>query len=122
MVLDIVAATNSSLVSIEALGYSETLKIGKKISYRGILEVSNFLKGFWEQLIAKYESITRVSLDHLGNVTITLGEGPDIRLGRDPVDRFKALDKVIPILDGQNRSSIQYIDLQYDQIIVKRKS
>ena len=71
--------------------------------------------------LSHFEVLTRIGIDHLGNVSIILGNGPQIRLGRRPMDSLKSLEKTIPLLKSEERSKIEYVDLQYDNVIVKRK-
>lgn len=122
MILDTVKARDNSLVVIEAYGMGlKEPQIGYQIRNRGFTEAVKFLHAFWDHPLSKREVLTRVSLDHLGQVSITLGAGPDIRLGRRASTRIPTLEKIMYLLEGGDRDKIQYIDLQFDNVIVKRK-
>lgn len=122
MILDTVKTRDNSLVVIEAYGLGlKEPQIGYQIRNRGFGEVIQFLHAFWEHPISKREVLTRLSLDHLGQVSIVLGAGPDIRLGRRASTRIPTLEKIMYLLEGGDRDKIQYIDLQFDNVIVKRK-
>ncbi len=122
MILDVVKERNASLglVEVYSLGVKEP-RMGSQIKHRGFVEAMVFLKAFWKDPVAHQETVTKISLDHLGNVSILLGSGPEIRLGRHPIDHLKDLEKVMPILHGTDRRNIDYLDLQFDNVIVKRK-
>ncbi len=122
MILEVVKERNTSLVLVEAysLGLKEP-RVGSQIKHRGFVEAMTFLKAFWKDPLAHQENVTKIGLDHLGNVGIVLGSGPDIRLGRRPAEHLNDLEKIMPILHGDGRLNIDYIDLQFDNVIVKRK-
>lgn len=122
MILNTFKNSDHSLVTIEAFGMGlKDPQVGYQIRNRGFSETIKFLQAFWEHPLSKREVLTRVSLDHLGQLSITLGAGPDIRLGRRASSRIPTLEKIIYLLEGGDRETIQYIDLQFDNVIVKRK-
>lgn len=122
MILDLVPQRDASGLIVEAvdLGMREPV-VGKKIQVRGFEDAVQFSKEFQGHILARYETITKISLDHLGNTTITLGPGPALRLGREPTEKLAALEQVLPLLEGQGRSKIDYIDLQFENVIIKHK-
>jgi cell division septal protein FtsQ len=122
MILDVADEKNASLPLIEAYGLDiKQPRIGLQVKSKGYIEAANFLAAFWDHPVSKRETLTRLSLDAQGNVTITLGPGPDIRLGRHPATRLVTLEKMMYLLEGDERQNIEYIDLQFDNVIVKRK-
>lgn len=122
MVLDVTSENNASLVTIEAYGLGiRKPSLGYQIRNRGLEEAIRFINAYWEHPIAKAESLSHVALDKSGALTITLGQGPDIRMGRRPASRFATLEKIMHLLEGEGRLQIDYIDLQFDNVIVKRK-
>ncbi len=122
MIIDSLEKPNSPGVILEVFesGLKEP-KVGMQVKSRGFREAMRFLKLFPSQPLAQKETITKMTLDHLGNVTMTLGTGPQIRLGRRPAERFEVLEKIAPLLDGAERDQLDYVDLQFDNVIVKRK-
>lgn len=123
MILDVVKQTNGSMVLVEAFGVgAQEPQVGRTIHLKGFSQALTFLRKFWEDPLARRETITKISLDRLGNTTVTLANGPDIRLGRYPEERLAVLEKAAPILEDADRSKIEYIDLQFDNVIVKRKT
>ena len=122
MILDVVRDHNTSLVLVEAYGLDKKEPhMGLKVKQKGFQEAMKFLKAFWEHPLAHQETVTKMSLDHLGNVSVILGSGPEIRLGRQPFETLGSIEKIIPLLEGENRKGIEYVDLQFDNVIVKRK-
>jgi len=122
MILDVLKQSDPSYVLVQAYGMGITSPTaGRKIKNPAMGEVTKFLNTFWHHSVSKREPLTGISIDHLGNVAITLGEGPNIRLGKRPSERIETLEKMMYLLEGESRASIEYVDLQYDNVIVKRK-
>ena len=122
VILDIFPKPESPLVLIEAFtsGVRE-FSIGSRVSVKGFAEAVPFIKAYWERPLARAEALVKISLDHLGNLTMTLGAGPPVHLGRNPLERLSALDQLVPLLAEEDRSNIEYVDLQFGHVIVKRK-
>jgi len=122
MILDVVKQNNSSLVLIEAYGFDQKEpRKGLLMKHRGFAEGIQFLKVFWEHPLVRSETVTKITLDRLGNVHVLLGSGPEVRLGRRPVEDLEAMTKLAPLLEGEGRKNIEYVDLQFGNVIVKRK-
>lgn len=122
MILDTFAVPGSSLPLIEAYGIGPVQpRRGVRIKHRGFVEAVRFLKNFWKLPLARKETVTRIKIDYLGNVTLTLGAGPEIKLGRDPLKHLHDLEKAAHLLEREERYLIEYIDLRFDDVIVKRK-
>ena len=122
MILDVVPAKNVTSLLMEAFesGKREP-QIGMRIDIHGFSQAVRFMKLYEEMEMSHFEPLTRIGVDHLGNVSMILGNGPQIRLGRRPQECLKALEKTVPLLKSEERSKIDYVDLQYDNVIVKRK-
>lgn len=94
---------------------------GKWQAPKGLEQAVAFYRQFQYHPLAASEKITHMSLDYLANLTITLGTGPDVKLGRHPVELLNSFHKLDPILDPAERSKIQYVDLQFADVIVKKR-
>lgn len=122
MVLDVDGQANTSLLEVHAYSAGQKRpEIGEKVKVEGFSQLAQFVRKFWAHPISKREVITRVDIDPVGNIAIVLGNGPEIRLGRYPAERLSAFQKIMPVLDSAARPEIDYIDLQFDHVIVKRK-
>jgi hypothetical protein len=122
MILSLVSEREVSGLTVEALDLGIVQPaVGKKVQIQGFEEAAQFTEEFQNHILARYENIKKLGLDHLGNVTITLGQGPAIRLGRRPREKWEALEKILPLLEGQEREKIDYIDLQFENVIIKHK-
>lgn len=123
MILDTLSSgKTSSFVIFEAYTTSLTKpRIGVRVKSPGYEEAVKFIRAYWNHSLAEREAIERVMLDQAGAVSVWLSGGPVLKLGRKPIQRLEAIEKVLPILEKQSRSAIEYIDLQYDDVIVKRK-
>jgi len=105
--------------------FSEPIKeprVGARIQNKGFAEALKFLSLYRKHELARRETVTRISLDPYGNVTVRLGEGPDFQLGRKASEKLQVLDKaVVYLFQTEPRENIEYMDLQYDRVAVKRK-
>lgn len=122
MILDVVDAHAATGLIIEApaIGVQRPV-IGQHLKHRGLQEAVQFLNDYQNYPLSAQEPVTRVLLDSLGNVSVVLREGPEVRLGRRPSQRLEAFKKIAPLLEGETRKKIDYIDLQYDDIVVKQR-
>jgi hypothetical protein len=105
--------------------FSESFKeprIGARLQNKGFAEALRFMKVFRSHELARRETVTRVSLDPNGYVTVRLGEGPDFKLGRKASECMTSLTNAVYLLKTEPRENIEYMDLQYDRVAVKRKS
>ena len=122
MILDVFSKANPNWVTIQAYGMGRrTPRRGTVFVHRGFQEAIAFLLAFQEHAMARYETVTTIRLDSSNNGAVKLAEGPEIRLGRHPVENLSELEKVIPLLEQEDLSRVEYIDLQYDDVIVKRR-
>ena len=96
--------------------------IGEKIPLKGFDEAIHFVRVFWNHPLARTEKIERLSLDHLGNISLTLEKGPELRLGREALKKMGRLNSLAPLLKAAERDRILYMDLQYKDLIVKKKA
>ena len=94
---------------------------GLRFRAKGFVEIVQFLKAYGNHPLAAREKITKIGLDRLGNVSVVLGEGPQIRLGRTPAARLEVFDKITPLLETEERKKIEYVDLQFGDVVIKRK-
>lgn len=115
-------ARNKNLLLIEAFETpSPKLAPGSEINTPGFKEAVGFVKDFGRHPLSHSETIDRIRLDHLGNVNLVLFKGPELRLGREPRKKLKGLHSVSSLLKGEDRDKIIYIDLQYQDLIVRKK-
>jgi len=114
---------DQSLVLIKAYASkAATPNMGSFVKVPGFEQAVQFIIRFWDQPISKKESIAELSLDPHGSLSMVLEGGPLVKLGKKPVDEVQVLSKLIPILENAERADIDYIDLQFNPIAVKKKS
>ena len=122
MVLEVAADGTESGLKVEALGAGIAEPyVGYRFANRAFADSMAFVKKFNSSPLARYETVTRIAIDRLGNVSLWLGEGPEVRLGRRPRDVFGALAKATALIQGEGRKKIDYVDLQFENVIVKQK-
>jgi cell division septal protein FtsQ len=122
VILDYVDQGETSLVLIQAYGMGlKAPDAGYQIRSRGFSEATKFLKAYWEHPLSEREDITALDIDQAGSVSMKLHDGLQIRLGRQPSTRLATMEKISHLLEGDVRDKIDYIDLQFDNVIVKKK-
>ncbi len=123
VILETVAPKDATGLLIEAYewGMPPQPSPGGRLKQKGFHEAMAFVKVFQNSALARREILTKIMLDRIGNVSIVLGEGPEIRLGRKPQERFDALGKAAALLEGEGRKNMEYVDLQFENVIVKQK-
>lgn len=121
-VLSVTPKADASLCLMEAfaLGKNEP-RVGEKVKSSGFHAAVAFLKAFWQHPLSSQETITKIGIDTAGQITVTFGAGPQIRMGRKPLERLDTLQRVAYLLESDERLKIDYIDLQFDNVLVKRK-
>ena len=116
------SARNKNLLLIEAFETnSPKLTPGSEIKLPGFKEAVGLVKDFSRQPVSGSEVIDRIRLDHLGSVNLVLSKGPELRLGREPQKKLKRLNSVNSLLKSSDRDKIVYIDLQYQDLVVRKK-
>lgn len=116
------AGRNKNLLLVETL---ETAPLkpewGTEVALPGFVRAVELVKTFPKLPLSRSETLERLRLDHLGNVNLLLSRGPELRFGREPMKKLQTLDSLAPLLKGPERNRIIYIDLQYQDLIVKKK-
>lgn len=122
VVIEAVLSQRSNLLPVEVLD-GKPLKpaAGDKLTLDGLKEGIQLVKAFWEHPLAESEQIDRLRIDRLGNSAILLRKGPELRFGHHPLKRLPMLTLLKPLLEGPDRDRIVYIDLQYQDLVVKKK-
>ncbi len=116
------AGRNKNLLLIEILDETDQkLKLGSKMDRAGFGQLMGLAKVYPHQPLAKTEALERLRLDHLGNVSLLLEGGPELRFGREPMKKLQTLASLNLLLKSSDRGKIIYIELQYHDLIVKKK-
>jgi len=121
VVMKLIDETDPDLILIEPMNRRFRWNEGERVLLNGYAACVSFVYAYWEHPVFKKESIEKIRLDVLGNMAIELGKGLEIRIGEYNDQKMEALLKAFSILEKHDRSTIEYIDLQFDEIIVKRK-
>lgn len=122
MILDVVSSSQPGALLIDADGLNvRGPYIGQKITHPVFSRFLNFLDAFNQNPISQQLILSGVKIDRFENISIILRTGQEVRLGRYPIDRIPALYNIISIINTDDQRLIEYIDLQYDDVIVKRK-
>lgn len=113
---------NKNLLLIEIFDEgNKKLKLGEGVDLAGFHQTMELAKVYPKQALAQSEVIDRLCLDHLGNVSLLLQGGPELRFGREPMKKLQSLASLGALLKSPDRAKIIYIELQYHDLIVKKK-
>ena len=97
------------------------IEAGRVAAMPGLKEGIELVKKFRQGRFGETERIKRMELDRFGNVSLLLEDGPELRFGRRPLERLGALEAAVPLLNGPDRPREVYIDLQYQDLVVRKK-
>lgn len=101
-------------------GFTKT-QAGDKFPIPGYAEGITLVRAFWKHPLGRSETLQALRLNRLGEAALVLKEGPELRFGRNPMRKFASLDAAVPLLKGPDRDRMVYIELQYQDLIVKKK-
>lgn len=122
VILDYVEEDDKTWVLIQAYGMGlKAPDVGYQIKSRSFSEATKLLSSYWSSSLSEREDITALEIDQSGSIAIKLRDGIHIRLGRQPSTRLGVMEKISHLLEGDERDKIDYIDLQFDNVIVKKK-
>lgn len=123
VLLDADSVRNRDLLLVEAFEAKGVKpEIGKRVTPPGLEEGMALVGAFREHSWGQTEILEKMTLDHLGNVSLVLGDGVQLRFGRHPMKRLQTLEAVTGLLQGPERKRILYIDLQYQDLIVRKRN
>jgi len=122
VILSISHSVDPSKLVIRAHDYSGgKIKVGERVRFRGFQRAVDFIEAYWAKPLVDQDPLVFVQVDYLGSISIGFQDGLIIHLGKNPSGRLQALRKITPLLQGPERTGIEYIDLQYDDVIVKKR-
>lgn len=117
-----------SQVSRPGFTIIEDFSGGRKSYVRGMIyqnpyfpEWEHFFNWFYQDPVLKTEAVNRFSVDRLGNMTAVLADGIELRFGRIPGLQGNAGAVLRRLLHSEERKQILYLDLRYQDVIVKQK-
>ncbi len=97
------------------------LKVGDNYSSSSLLSFRKLYEFLRTQSVLATESVEKLSLDRLGNFSVFLGDGLKIYLGENYIRNLKKINSMKHILNSNDRENIEYLDLQYKDVVVKMK-
>jgi len=115
------SASGECKIQLEAFAASKLPSPGHYFPVKGFERAVEFYRAFMRAPLAEREKISRLSLDYLGNLTFYLAGGPAVKVGSRPLDLLSQFYKLAPFLEPAERQGIEYIDLQFKDVVVKRR-
>ena len=83
----------------------------------------NFFEALKSDSILSHETVSKMSIDQIGNIGLLLSDGIELKIGKQ-MPTAEGTRAVLGSLlhSSQQRSQILYLDLRYRDIIVKKKT
>ncbi|MBI4367769.1 MAG: FtsQ-type POTRA domain-containing protein [Candidatus Omnitrophica bacterium] len=122
LVLTVQDVPRTDLLKVEDLSaskksYAVGMFFGSRY-FRSLLRALQTVKA--DAVLAK-ESISKVTSDDAGNISLILADGVELKVG-DPFSLSQNMRSVLgSLLTSKERNQILYVDLRYQDMIVKRK-
>ena len=123
MVLDpVLSEERDNLVTIETKFTNKSyLEPGKRFYSPAIEKAFQLIEVCSAENVLTNEKVSQISIDTGDNITLILSDGINIKLGANPSSCLKKLESLDDVLSGAMRESIEYIDLRFKDLIVRKK-
>lgn len=108
------------LVDAVGLGLAKP-SVGSKPALPGFTDGVDLVRAFWEHPFSQSELLHSLRLSRLGEATLVLEHGPELRFGRHPLKKFNSFEAALPLLRGPERGRLVYIEFQYQDLIVRKR-
>ena len=86
-----------------------------------LTKIPGLLNAFQKNQMTQSERMNSVSVDHLGNFSIVLSDGLELRVCTDVESNLKKLAAAPNLLTGEARNQLAYIDLCLKDVVVRKK-
>ncbi|MBU1864159.1 MAG: FtsQ-type POTRA domain-containing protein [Candidatus Omnitrophica bacterium] len=84
-------------------------------------KVLKLIKRMQTSAVLKNEKDISITIDNREDMTIVLPPSLEIRIGKNTEAIFEKQDMLREILNDPNRDSIRYIDMRFNDVVVKRR-
>lgn len=120
VILDVVTAPGEGLYKVEndQLG-NQTPKIGMRIS-RNFIDLARLTDQFRAHPVGQKEQISSMAILPNNSAAFYLGDLM-LKFNLDDTHFGETLDKFEYLLETENRTMIEYVDLRFNRVILKRK-
>lgn len=111
------------LLILEDFGASKkSYTVGSLYENRDFYLLFDLLEALKSDPVLAEQNISKLSMDQLGNLTLVLQDGIELRIGRVLNLSENARAVLNSLLSSETRNQILYVDLRYRDMIVKKKS
>lgn len=97
----------------------KTLTIFEQYQQEAFLKLPGILTAFRTNPVTADETISKISVDHLGNYSIFLLNGPELKICQNTEDNLVKLNAIGELIQTQKRSEIAYIDFCMDDLVIR---
>ncbi len=122
IVMSVSKSPNYNLIQFSNYYYpKKKLEVLEKYQHDSLKKLPKVLQAFQENDVSKREKIDMISVDHLGNFSIFLVDGPELRICENVKANLLKLGPIANILKTDERYQLAYIDLCLNDVVVQRK-
>ena len=110
----------SGLIVLNHYDYPrKNLNMFDQYQFDAFRKFPNIISALKQNEVTKSESISEMSVDHLGNYSIFLTNGPELRICQDAAENLRKLNVMNHLIVTNEREKIEYIDLCLDNVVVQ---
>lgn len=121
-ILEYQTAPSTDLVSFEILPLpNKAIPLGGKVETKAFHHLVEFVKRYMDHKIAQQYPVKKIVIDAQSNVSVFFHNSPEVKMGRYPENRIEAIYRIANLFQEKESAKISYIDIQYDNIVVKKK-
>lgn len=123
MVLSVLRAAAPEVLILEDFSArKKTYTVGTLYQNNYFDELTTLFEWIKTNPVLSTEPIAKMSIDSLGNVTLILNDGIEIRIGRQPGTSTDKTALLRTLLKTGERVNILYLDIRYQDVIVRKKT
>ena len=109
-----------ALVTLEHFDYSKkSLNIFDFYDYDAYKKLPGILETFRQNKVTAEETISKIAVDHLGNYSIFLLNGPELKICQNVTENLLKLNAIGDLMNTGKRSEIEYMDLCLDDVVIQ---
>lgn len=123
LILSRVEAPHPNLMVLEDFNVQKkSYSMGTFYQNKYFQELFRIFESLKSDPLLNQETVSKLGMDHLGNLTLILKDGIELRIGKELTLSEGARLVLASVLRSKERSQILYVDLRYRDMIVKKKS
>lgn len=123
VVMSVNKTPNSKMIQWNHYNYRQKkLKVFDVYKDLSLKQLPAIIQAFQENEATKNEKIAAVNVDHLGEFSVKLQNGPEIKICEDPREALKKISAMGNLLYGEERNKVLYMNLCLNDVVVQYKT